>query len=365
MSDVGCFFNRIGELLWAHEEFENKLRRLVINWNPPQVPMCNTEGKQLSVWALHGDFRSAEELKGKGCAPLSHDIVYSDNPQDSAGSFHLVVIGVSRCHEQNLLFFRLASQLICTGGVVCVVGPNSWGARRLEKEFSRYWDSVESISKFHGRIFWSSLPKLNAETIQAEWLGESSERVLEPGGLITAPGNFSWKGFDKGSQLLMSTLIDGGCLKRLEGAGADLGGGYGFLTRSILNYRDFKYILLLESDRWSLDNARRNIPDARVRFLWCDIRMLDGHWEVDVEGEKGNLEWVVMNPPFHEISGEVSLELGLSFFRVAHSLLRPGGSLFWVANEHLPYLSEVKRTFRDVAILGRDPQFVVGHARAR
>jgi 16S rRNA (guanine1207-N2)-methyltransferase len=70
-----------------------------------------------------------------------------------------------------------------------------------------------------------------------------------------------------------------------------------------------------------------------------------------------------MNPPFHEISGEVSLELGLSFFRVAHSLLCPGGKLFWVANAHLPYLSEVKKKFRKVSVLGSDSHFLVGYAQ--
>lgn len=362
MSGVGYFFDRIGELIWAHEELENKLRRLVINWNPPQLPLCDNKGTHYAVRVLHGDFGSVQELISKGCEPLSHDIVYSENPAEMAGSFDLVVIGISRCHEQNLLFFRLASQVLVPGGVVCVVGPNLWGSRKLEREFSRYWDNVESISKFHGRFFWSNLPKANAETILAEWARESSVRVLEPGGLITAPGNFSWKGFDRGSELLISTLIKGGHFKRLGGVGADLGAGYGYLTKSILRQRDFEKIVLLESDKWALNNAERNISDARVQFVWCDIKMLGGHLDVCLDGLERNLQWVIMNPPFHEISGEVSLELGLSFFRLAHSLLCPGGSLFWVANAHLPYLSEVKGTFRKVELIGRDPHFLVGYA---
>jgi 16S rRNA (guanine1207-N2)-methyltransferase len=362
VSDVGYFFNRIGELLWVHEEFEDKLRRLVINWNPPQVPLCSNRGAPYSLWALHGDFRSVHELKGKGCEPVSHDIIHADNPKELIGTFDLVVVGISRCYEQNLLFFRLASQLIRTGGVVCVAGPNPWGVRRLEKEFSRYWDGVESLSKFHGRFFWSNSPRADAGAVQVQWVNESSDRVLEPGGMITSPGNFSWKGFDKGSELLIRTLIEGGYLEHISGAGADLGGGYGLLTKSILNCGNFESLVLLESDRWALNNAERNIQDARVRYLWCDIGMLGGHWDVRREGVDQNLQWVIMNPPFHKISGEVSLELGLSFFRVAHSLLCKGGRLFWVANSHLPYLSEVKGRFKEVAVVGRDAHFLVGYA---
>lgn len=362
MNDVAYFFNRIGEILWVHEQFEDKLRRLIINWNPPHLPLVNSRGTRHSVWALHGDFRSAQELKSKGCEPLPHSVIYSDNSENIAGSFDFVIVGISRCYEQNLLFFRLASKVIKQGGIVCVAGPNALGARRLEKEFSRYWDSVESVSKYHGRFFWSSAPKTDAETILAEWAKESSNRVLEPGGFITSPGNFCWKGFDRGSELLIRTLIEGGHLQRMGGVGADLGAGYGFITKSILKCRDFEKIVLVESDRWALDNSERNIPDARVRFSWSDIRMLAGNLNILLKGVEQNLQWVVMNPPFHEISGKVSLELGLSFFSVAHSLLGPGGSLFWVANEHLPYMSEVKGKFRKVAVIGRDPHFLVGHA---
>lgn len=407
MSDVGYFFDRIGELIWANGEFEGKLRRLIVNWSPSQIPLFDKSvpfqevaksekqkdsrlgqapegshnyqirkieppdiairngqkvGAPLSVSALHADFRSVHELANKGCTILPHDVMYSAKPEELVGQFDLIVVGISRFYEQNLLFFRLAAQLVCAGGVVCIAGPNPWGIKRLEKEFSRYWDNVEIVSKFHGRYFWASALKTEAEAVQAEWAIESAPRVLEPGGLTSTPGNFSWKCYDTGSQFLINTLIEEDHLQALRGAGADLGAGYGFLTKSLLSVRAFEKIFLLESDRWALQNAEGNISAAFARFLWCDVSRLGGRRSAEVEGLEYNLQWVIMNPPFHEISGDVSLELGLSFFTAAHSLLGPRGRLFWVANRHLPYLSEVEKKFRKVSVLNRDSRFLVGLA---
>ncbi len=70
-----------------------------------------------------------------------------------------------------------------------------------------------------------------------------------------------------------------------------------------------------------------------MRFLHADLRS-------DVPGLEG-LDFVIMNPPFHE-GGKEDRGLGLAFISVAAALLRPGGVCRMVANIALPYESRLK-----------------------
>ena len=54
-----------------------------------------------------------------------------------------------------------------------------------------------------------------------------------------------------------------------------------------------------------------------------------------------------MNPPFHD-GGAEDQSLGQSFIRKAAETLRPGGTLWLVANRHLPYEGVLKPLFRRV-----------------
>lgn len=54
-----------------------------------------------------------------------------------------------------------------------------------------------------------------------------------------------------------------------------------------------------------------------------------------------------MNPPFHE-NGKEEKSLGQVFIRQAAAALRSGGTLWLVANRHLPYESELSALFRRV-----------------
>ena len=61
--------------------------------------------------------------------------------------------------------------------------------------------------------------------------------------------------------------------------------------------------------------------------------------------EAGSLDFVVMNPPFHDGGAEDRL-LGQTFIRQAAIMLRRGGLLWVVANRHLPYEAVLGELFR-------------------
>ena len=60
-----------------------------------------------------------------------------------------------------------------------------------------------------------------------------------------------------------------------------------------------------------------------------------------------NVDYIVMNPPFHE-GKSTDVSLGVSFIMRAYESLRKNGALWMVANKHLAYERVLKNNFRVV-----------------
>jgi 16S rRNA (guanine1207-N2)-methyltransferase len=100
-------------------------------------------------------------------------------------------------------------------------------------------------------------------------------------------------------------------------------------------------LTLLEIDRRAVEMARRNVADPRVTILWSDIRTAGA--------VPDRLDFVVTNPPFHD-GGIEDQALGRTFIARAAESLRPGGTLWLVANAHLPYEAALREAFRSVSV---------------
>ena len=61
------------------------------------------------------------------------------------------------------------------------------------------------------------------------------------------------------------------------------------------------------------------------------------------------LDFVVMNPPFHN-AGSEDKKLGQAFIQSAANILRPGGACWLVANRHLPYEAALTSAFKSVRL---------------
>jgi 16S rRNA (guanine1207-N2)-methyltransferase len=73
-----------------------------------------------------------------------------------------------------------------------------------------------------------------------------------------------------------------------------------------------------------------------------------GRWKAETGG---GLDFIVMNPPFHD-GGAEDRRLGQAFIKKAAEMLRKGGVLWLVANRHLPYEAELKEAFKRVNPVG-------------
>lgn len=238
----------------------------------------------------------------------------------------------------------LALRALQPGAPLTALAPKEKGGSRLRKELETFGCKVDEVGRQHQRICHAARPAA-PEGLEAAIAAGGPQQL--DGGLWTQPGVFSWDRDDAGSQLLIAAL------PALGGQGADLGCGIGVLARAVLASPKVTALDLVDLDRRAVEAARRNVEDARARVHWADARS---------GPELAGLDFVVMNPPFHD-TGLEDKALGQAFIRRAHQVLRPGGALWLVANRHLPYEAVLGERFGRVTPKGEGKGFKIYEAR--
>ncbi|MFC4175600.1 class I SAM-dependent methyltransferase [Microvirga sp. GCM10011540] len=250
--------------------------------------------------------------------------------QGEASLAELIVLAPPGTIERRYTI-ALALKTLAPGASLTVLAPKDKGGSRLRKELAGFGCAVDETARRHYRICTCERPSVL--TGMDEALAEGSPRLMEEFGLWSQPGVFSWNRIDPGSALLERNLPP------LAGRGADLGCGIGYLARTVLTSPKVEHLALVDIDRRAVEATKRNIEDPRASVLWADVRALGN--------QLGRLDFVVMNPPFHD-GGEEDRSLGQSFIRRAAEALRPGGICWLIANRHLPYEAVLTSLFRRV-----------------
>lgn len=262
---------------------------------------------------------------------------YSVSPV-AGGRYAMSVVMIPRAKaEARALLAEAAAR---TSGLVVVDGQKTDGIDSLLRECRKRVDPGEAFSKAHGKLF-----VFDAASVFGDWAVGP-----EPGpeGFVTAPGVFSADRVDHGSRLL------GACLpEKLGPLVADLGAGWGYLSAQILKRPLVTKLHLVEAEYAALECARLNITDARARFHWADAT--DFRLETPVDT-------IVTNPPFHTTRAATP-DLGRAFISAAAAQLAPRGTLWLVANRHLPYETALAAHFTEVEEAGGDSGFKVLTAR--
>ena len=257
---------------------------------------------------------------------------YSVTP---AAPYTAAIVCLPRSREAGRALIAQAAAEVAPGGWIAVDGQKTDGIDTALKDLRGRVDLSDSLSKAHGK-----LASFQAGPDLSDW--RATPHQLD--GFQTLPGIFSADGPDPGSVLLAAHLPE-----KLGGKVADLGAGWGYLAAEILKRPGVKRLDLVEAEADALDCARLNVPDPRARFHWADATT----WRPDVL-----LDAVVMNPPFH-IGRTADAGLGVAFIRAAKRMLAPSGSLWLVANRHLPYDAVLADCFLEVSDLARDSRFRV------
>jgi 16S rRNA (guanine1207-N2)-methyltransferase len=237
----------------------------------------------------------------------------------------------------------LALRALKAGGELTVLAPKDKGGSRLAKELTAFGTDPQETFKQHHRICVVARPETVAGLDEALEAGAPRQG---PDGLWTQPGVFSWDRIDPGTALLAELL------PVLSGEGADFGCGVGVLSLAALASPKVKKLVMIDTDRRAIEAARRNVVDKRAEILWADLRQVS----------LTSLDFVVMNPPFHD-GGREDQSLGLAFIRQAAASLRKGGVCWLVANRHLPYEAELAPLFNTVTLKGQTGGYKVYEAR--
>lgn len=261
------------------------------------------------------------------------------------GEYAAAIVFLPRAKALALSMVAQASAAT-NGGLVIVDGQKTDGIMSMLKALKGRTGVLGTLSKAHGKIAWFRAVDTNADL--SDWIAQNKEIA---GGFTTHPGVFSADGPDKGSQVLLDALPN-----KLKGHGADLGAGWGLLSREILKLEAVKTLDLVEADHAAYECARLNITDPRAQFHWADATS----WGQG--GDKGaQLNFVVSNPPFHT-GRKGDPDLGRAFIRAAAGILAPSGQFWMVANRHLPYEATLDAYFRHVNEVGSNSGFKVLHA---
>jgi 16S rRNA (guanine1207-N2)-methyltransferase len=221
----------------------------------------------------------------------------------------------------------LALRAVTPGGAFVALAPKDQGGTRLRKELQDFGCTVEETARRHHRIAICVRPERLTGIDEA--IAEGSPRLLPELGLWSQPGVFSWDRIDAGTTLLLQHL------PALSGRGADFGCGIGILSHAVLASAKVTEMTLVDRDRRAVEAARHNVGDPRASFHWADVRDLS----------LSQLDFVVMNAPFHD-AGTEDRRLALAFLKRASEALRAGGICWFVANRHLPYEAALKPLFK-------------------
>ena len=270
---------------------------------------------------------------------------YSVTP---AGPYAAGVVCLPRAKAFGRDLVAQALAQVSPDGPVLVDGQKTDGIDSVQKDLRAAGVGLGApLIKAHGKAFVVAAG-------QAAPVGWAAGPVQLASGFWTAPGVFSADGPDAGSALLASCLP-----ADLPSRVGDLGAGWGYLTRAILERRSVKVVDVVEAEAAALDCARRAISDPRAVFHWADARNF-----------RPAAAWgaVVMNPPFH-VGRAAEPDLGVAFLKAAHRGLAPDGRLWLVANRQLPYEPTLNAMFRKVEVLAQGPVhkviFAVGPIRTR
>lgn len=248
-----------------------------------------------------------------------------------------VVVVVPR---SKALARAMIAQACTLGQLVIVDGQRTDGIDSLFKDVRGRLGDLSSLPKAHGRIFW-----FTATDAFADWTAPPPAQGEH--GFFTTAGVFSDGAVDRGSALLAAALPP-----KLPGRMADLGAGWGYLSKAVLARDGVKSLDLIEAEALSLACARLNVTDARAAFHWADALTFKPATKYDA---------IVMNPPFHTGS-KGTPSLGQGFIAAAARMLAPHGKLWMVANRHLPYEAALREKFRNVDELPGDGAFKIFHA---
>ena len=229
----------------------------------------------------------------------------------SQQKFNLAIISIPNSKKLARHLIYLATKAV-PEGLIIVDGEKSNGIESIIRDLKKYTKITNVISKAHGKTAWFETP--------ANFEMYKDVPLQIEGGFETLAGVFSSDGVDPASELLAKLIP-----RDIKGVGADLGGGWGYLSVKALEINSISELHFIEADFAALNVAKNNLNDQRIKFYWCDALT----WKAPKL-----LDFIIMNPPFHHL-GRAIPRLGIDFIKVASRNLKKSGTLWMLSLIHI------------------------------
>ena len=267
----------------------------------------------------------------------------------AAETCDLALLHLPRGRELQRQLLQLAGTLLRPGGRLIFVGAKNEGIKSAVQDATRIYGRAGVVSRKGG--YHAAMATRPVAAISPPQVVFTSHAIVVDGAqteLVACAGAFAPDRLDDGAAALITTM------QIVPGTRVlDLGCGTGLVALTAA--RQGGDVIAADVSARAVASTQRTLaanghPSATVH-LCCGAAAIDD----------ATIDTVVTNPPFHK-GHDVSFEVSQLFVREAGRVLKPGGSVYLVANIHLDYGRWLKQHFGNVGTAYKNNRFRVWHA---
>lgn len=239
----------------------------------------------------------------------------------------------------RLYLSRLAGSLDQNGLVMCGFMTRNFTPAWLKMAREYFEEVTQTKAQKKARIMILKNPKPTAESLIDEFLddeGNSWKQYL---------GVFSAGRIDLASRFLMDHIV----LPKGYFQAVDVGSGNGVLAHFIKKKAPEALVHLTDDNFLAYESGKLNLSGNGVYYHFShDLSFLS----------PGSCDLVVTNPPFH-FEYEINLDVAFQIFKEAYAALKGKGELWVVANNNLPYKTQLSKLFKQCKVIVQNRKFII------
>ncbi len=281
---------------------------------------------------------------------------------DSGDRFNTVTLEIPNDRRLARRWLMEAFSALESGGELFIAGANDGGIKPILKDAGELFGGIDVLGYRKGHRVGRAVKPVS-ESILPDWAHEpgiaprtwstfsvnARRETLE---LQSLPGIFSHGELDIGTALLLKTEA-----VTFRGRVLDIGCGNGIL--GIVAARNgATHVDLVDANLLAIAATRENI--ARHAPIGAEAHASD----VISAVRDNRYDVVITNPPFH-VGRATEYSVPHAFIAGASEVLNPGGTLYLVANEFIPYEPVLNAHFQHVEQLTASRQYIVWGAQKR
>lgn len=312
------------DILSLAADFWDSLDGCKVTFTFPAHPVCDPDHVRVikertdDGWTQTEDQNTAPCPGHDTCAAVPGDSLTERWPE-RARTVAMVLAG-DRGNAYALSQVAWAHACTPPGGTLYLAGDRDKGFDRYVRAAGSAFGSGETIARDGGMRVARLIRRPGPTPVYPEPEGYEAYGVK----VVGLPGVFSAAKPDKATTLMLDHLVD----LQLQGRTVlDLGCGTGLIGA---------WAALRGAHVTLVDGDLLSVRSAQATLVASGLGGEVVHSDVDAELGDRTFDVILTNPPFHVGRGVV-LDVAREFIAAASRRLNPGGALYLVANEPLPY----------------------------